>query len=135
MGTRLYPVSKDNAVIEKLVGVPAGSVEGFKKFQEELLKKFPDTNEPVIDQNLEPGYLRWEAINDHPVYGILDHFDTYGWGKFDMWILKFHSLDTCAGQTTDAKVITELLSSTYDGNSPDSNQVKLLVDTGGVCWG
>ena len=133
MGTRLYPVSKDNAVIEQLIGVPAGSMGAFKKFQEELLKKFPDTNDPILDQNLEPGYLRWSAINDHPIYGTIDHFETYGWGKFDQWILKFFELDTCAGQTTDANLIGKLLSST--GNSPDSNQVKLLVDTGGVCWG
>lgn len=133
MGTRLYPISKDNAVIEKLVGVPAGSMELFKKFQEELLEKFPDTKDPIMDQDQEPSYLRWSAINDHPVFGVLDHFETYGWGKFNLWILKFFELDTCAGQTTDAKVITELLSST--GVSPDSDQVKLLVDTGGVCWG
>jgi len=135
MGTRLYPMAKENKIIEILAGVPAGSVEAMELFKKELIVKFPDTNQ-IVDQIKDPKYLRWSALNDHPVFGVIDNFLSEGWGKFGWGLVTKFGHEEFSGIATNAEEVKALLISAGKFDiATNPEQVNMLVESGGVWWG
>jgi hypothetical protein len=101
MGTRLYPNTQDTASLEKLAGVAAGTAERLLATQArhaEELKK--------VDRQFRNDfeYKQWCEIKDDENMGGLDHFLTFGWGKFDGIGLA----EDCSGHLTDPDAIARL---------------------------
>jgi hypothetical protein len=122
MGVRLYPITRNVANLEKLCGVPEGTHARL-----EALKVKHGTETPGLTFWEREGRYEalWNEVNADPHTATLDHFITFGWGKFgDM-----HDITggTCGGSETDPVRATMLLRS--NGLHPD------LALCEGVCWG
>lgn len=79
MGCRLYPMTKNVANLETLAGVPEGTHARL-----DAVKAKYNTNDPALTffarQDLYE--KQWHEVNACPHMGQLDHFLTFGWGKF-----------------------------------------------------
>ncbi len=80
MATRLYPNTKNPAILEKLAGVPAGTaarLEAIQKRQEEEM-----AGKDFFERN-EIGFRHFQEMHETPE-GDLSTFLTFGWGRVDM---------------------------------------------------
>jgi len=79
MGTRLYPNTTDRAALETLAGVPAGTHDRLDAME----KRHEAEKLAAADPRCHDlGYRQYcERQDDGPI-GTLDHFITFGWGKF-----------------------------------------------------
>ena len=80
MGVRLYPNTQDKAKLEILAGVPAGTYARMEEMEahHQSLK----TGIPMLDR-YDLDYECWKEKSDDGPIGDLDHFITFGWGKFN----------------------------------------------------
>jgi hypothetical protein len=115
MGTRLYINTNDEAVIETLAGVPAGSIAKLKEIEKPLT-----------------GYDRWAVVNDDPVLATISHYLTYGWGKFDMSLVGF---DNYAG-VAHGEIAVELWKTANgrDSYCEDQEVIREAIEEYGVSW-
>ena len=118
MATRLYPNTRDINTLEALAGVPTGTKAVLDALQEQG-KGMDD-------------YEAWKLVNDHPTAGGLDHFLTFGWGRVQGWqFLQAAGLDPCCGSTSEPDVVARICME--QGLADDT--IRVLQETGGVCWG
>ena len=71
MGVRLYPIAKPE-IIERIVGVPAGTSDRLERFWEETREDYND---------IDKSYDVWEKLQQDKDLAALDTFQTFGWGK------------------------------------------------------
>lgn len=92
MATRLYPHTKNTAVLEKLADVPAGTAaqheeinRKFKEAKEALNVGFAECSEDEQARRRREHFRideeEWNANNDAPNVGTYDGFLTFGWGR------------------------------------------------------
>lgn len=74
MGVRLYPNTLDRKKLELLIGVPEGTYD--------RLEATLQRHQAVKDANQDVKYEQWKEIYEDKYLGALDHFLTFGWGKF-----------------------------------------------------
>ena len=98
MGTRLYPRTKNEAALEKLAGVPAGTAEKLREMEARHKAARVGNTDPDLE------YRQWCEIHNSAL-GDYSHFLLYGWGKFDGLGLA----EGYAGSLTDLDKCRELL--------------------------
>lgn len=121
MGTRLYPKTRNIAILEKLAGVPAGTNEVLKEL--EAKRDSMDTKD------------YYDLLAKHPNADILDGFCVFGWGKLnsEQWIIAKELLgpDECwNGSLTNPVDVERMLA----GKHCSLNGVS-IQELEGVCWG
>jgi hypothetical protein len=83
MGTRLYPTTQNEAIIEILAGVPAGTHKALTKIRLDNRAEVEKLQREGVNygdiQEIE--YRQWKSLQEIPE-GHLDGFLTFGWGKF-----------------------------------------------------
>jgi hypothetical protein len=134
MGTRLYPMTKDTALLEKLAEVPPGTAAALERFEavtaaltdEQLLALTGlDVNTRGNGRHCAIYKLR-EAVEEIANY---DSFITFGWGKFQGHQLVAPANRVCNG-TTDLALVKQLLQA-QGVTLPDG---VTTVSLGGLCW-
>ena len=83
MGTRIYPTTKNPAIIEILAGVPAGTHESLTRITLANERECSKAQDAGIDWGKieEMKHHHWKELQEMPE-GLLDGFLTFGWGKF-----------------------------------------------------
>jgi hypothetical protein len=126
MGTRLYPITKNPQVIEKLAGVNPGTYEALDIFTRNPENEYTyDTTEEEYEDLCSRKPAGWRA---------LEQFQTWGWNKFNgaaLGVLKRWGLDREAGSTKNPIVVRALVTSM--GIDLEGKGVK-LEDLEGLVW-
>jgi hypothetical protein len=117
MATRLYPLTRDAATLEKLAGVPAGTTEVLEAVRAQAA---------LLEDELEA----WKMVNDHATAGVLDGFHLFGWGRVNYTMLTEAGFDGCADSTSDPAMVRRI----GEAHGLDGPTIDLLVESGGVCW-
>ena len=78
MGTRLYPKTQDDTVLELLAEVPIGTSDRLRESWR--LEENAEKNLPPVDQD-DLGYRFWKERQDDPHMGKFNDFLLFGWGK------------------------------------------------------
>lgn len=142
MGTRLYPKSRKENIVEILAGVPVGTHKNLTSILLENRRKVEDAQKSGVDYGTiqEMEYQQWQNLHKTPE-GILDGFLTFGWGKFTREayeLLKAHipaneSEDWLwNGETTN----TALIDSIMEAMGVDLERLGILPENlEGLCWG
>ena len=84
MGIRLYPVTENPVVLEKLAGVPAGT-HALLEAMREKYKLLRIALSPSQRYELEE--QEYQELDENAALGTLDHFLTFGWGRVNMNVL------------------------------------------------
>ena len=79
MGVRIYPNTINRVNLEKLAGVPAGTMDRLEAFQ--ARHEAEKAGLPHAER-YELEYRQWQEINADPSLGDMEAFLIYGWGKF-----------------------------------------------------
>lgn len=114
---RLYPATKDSAVLEELCGVPAGTHDILKELES---RPIPDQGSQYANEE-----ARFVLIESVPYCDILDGFLTNGWGRAQM----LPEDAGYAGVSTDPDIIR--MSMTAQGVGHLAERV---IQTGGMHW-
>jgi len=132
MGVRLYPNTKDAAKLEKLAGVPRGTMA-----QLEILKEAEQlyrAAHPEVDEG-EVGYSFYCIAKGSDV-AQLDNFLSEGWSKFQSSDL-LSGEDVYCGAAPVGKLACQLLLRS-SGAMPHWDQLDaldIIVEAEGVHWG
>lgn len=132
MGVRLYPNTTDAAKLEKLAGVPRGTMAQLEILRE--AEQLYRAAHPEADAD-EVGYSFYCIANGSDV-ATLDSFLSQGWGKFDSTGLLTEE-DECCGTAPVGKLACQLLLNS-SGAMPHWDQLDALdivVLSEGVHWG
>jgi hypothetical protein len=131
MGIRLYPNTKDAAVLEQLAGVPSGTMQQLDLWKEmQLLYRQKYGLGPYDDEGpegVDVGYAFHCICSGSDIQKLQD-FLLFGWGKFDYPIPAHQecgSLPDCA----DAVMLLDTAHS-FSGNA---RHAVMLAE--GVHWG
>ena len=142
MGTRIYPTTRNESIIEILAGVPAGT---HKKLTNTLLENQTAcekaTNDGLSYDDIDTiKHYQRMALDSSPE-GRLDGFLTFGWGKFtreSFDIIKAHIPSDkdedwlWCGDTTD----TSLIDSIMEAQGVDLEKLGINPeDIEGLSWG
>ena len=101
MGTRLYPLTKNESIIERLAGVPEGTTQKLRAF--EKLRESINSDE-------------WhDKLSDSPAMDRLYDFELFGWGK-----LNSEQWDLAKAICGDEEY--------YSGSTKDPEQVRLMLN-------
>lgn len=142
MASRLYPINDAPALVEKLVGAPAGTaarhaeIEKHYKDMKATLNTFfrlPDTTEEQKDQLRRIHHIidrdEWETMNQRHEEGQhianVEHFSLYGWGR----VCSPLATEEYGRETDPARVLQMLADQGV--TLPDGVTVE---DIGGVKW-
>lgn len=107
MGTRLYAGTKNAQIIEQLAGVPEGTYETLKAFEE-------DPQNQYVWGDTEKGYEVYCRKQSQPNLALLDEFLLYGWGKFNnaaIGVLERWGLNREVDSTSNPVIIRSLITS------------------------
>ena len=132
MGVRLYPNTKDAAKLEKLAGVPEGTMAQLEILRES--ERLYCAAHPEVDKD-EVGY-NFFCISKGSDVGTLDDFLLQGWGKFQSTGLLEEEEDSCVGSAPVGKLACQLLLNST-GCMPHWDQLDaldILVLSEGVHW-
>ena len=142
MGTRIYPTTRNESIIEILAGVPVGT---HKKLTDTLLENQTAcekaTNDGLSYDDIETiKHYQRMALGNSPE-GRLDGFLTFGWGKFtkeSFYIIKAHIPSNedenwlWCGDTTD----TALIDSIMEAQGVDLEKLGINPENiEGLSWG
>jgi hypothetical protein len=116
MATRLYPVTTDTTILEKLAGVPAGTHQRF----EELRK---------IAECLSR-YEAYDLIQNDDDMANYDNFCTFGYGRINYQLVDDLGYDNCSGRTN----LPEHVRAIARHHAIFEHNIQLLIESGGVCW-
>ncbi len=122
MGTRLYPATNDIATIEKLAGVPAGTKAILDRLTAEGEKISAETGDE---------FAVFDHIRTNEDAARLDSFITFGWGKVSYKIIAELGYDGCYGGTKNPEHVEKI--AIY--NEVPEEDIKTLIESGGVWWG
>ncbi len=136
MATRLYPHTKNTAVIEKLLGVPEGTALRHTALNEPFKLAKAKLNEGFAECSLEEQTARrrehyrldeaeWEANNSSEEIAKYDGFLTFGWGRVVSRLCEGYS-----GFTDDPVKVAQILRAQGVTLPPD---VK-IEDLEGLGW-
>ena len=131
MGIRVYPNTKNHDVLERIIGVPAGTWQKYLDKQAEIDAKKTEMRERG-DHFADISEWAWNAMQDAE-HGIAscDNFDTFGWGRMGWQPEKYHE-DGClspGGGTNDPHEVFEIIAR----NGIDLGDAK-LEELEGVGW-
>lgn len=132
MGVRLYPNTTDAAKLEKLAGVPEGTMaqlEILREAEQLYCAAHPEVYGDEVSYN-------FYCIAKGSHVATLDSFLSQGWGKFQGADLLAEE-DLCAGTAPVGKLACQLLLSS-NGCMPHWDQLDALdivVLSEGVHWG
>jgi len=132
MGVRLYPQTKDAATLERLAGVPEGTMR-LLNLHEEMVKVYMAAQS---DDGEDVGYDIYCLIKDTPVQK-LEEFLLFGWGKFDYSLLPAEMREEPCGDLPANELAARILLTT-SGAMPhwDLQDASVFVHlSGGVTWG
>ena len=132
MGVRLYPNTKDASKLEKLAGVPQGTMAQLEILRE--AEQLYRAAHPEVDAD-EVGYSFY-CIYKGSAVETLDSFLCQGWGKFQGADLLAEE-DMCVGSAPVGKLACQLLLNS-NGCMPHWDQLDALdivVLSEGVHWG
>jgi hypothetical protein len=111
MGVRLYPNTQTPASLELICGVEPGTMERLNAM---LARHKAELEAAKPEEKYDLGYKQYCERQDDQDIGRLDHFLTFGWGKFNDCGV---ALD-CAG---------------HIDNTPENQAaITLLFDTNGI---
>jgi hypothetical protein len=122
MGTRLYPATNDIATIEKLAGVPAGTKATLDRLTAEGKKISAATGDE---------FAVFDHIRTNQDAARLDSFITFGWGKVSYKTIAELGYDGCYGGTKNPEHVEKI--AIY--NEVPEEDIKTLIESGGVWWG
>lgn len=106
MGTRLYPITDNISIIERLAGVAPGT----DVLLRQLEATWKETRSDVWDSD-----TLYDLLDQHPDANRLYDFQLFGWGKLNLqqWALirtmTTSEDDLYAGSTTDPVMMKKLL--------------------------
>jgi hypothetical protein len=124
MGTRIYPTTRNAAIIEIIAGVPAGTFDSLTKLVvengNEITKAKADGADYSAIQDIE--HKHWDSLHDR-VEGILDSFLTLGWGKFTSQTLEIIRGNIPAGEDEDW---------VWNGGTKDVGLIDSIMEAQGV---
>jgi hypothetical protein len=114
MATRLYPHTKNEATLERLAGVPAGTAAEhtrinaeFKQAKAKLNEGFAECDEAEQTRRRQEHFrldeAEWEANHANPSVGTYDSFLTFGWGRVN------HLCEGYSGFTDDPEKVAAIL--------------------------
>lgn len=131
MGTRLYPNTDNDRIIEFLAGVPATTHTKLNEINELCPQSFREAQEEWTEED----YWAWfELLQEDPNVAKLNTFKNFGWGKFDYDLLPDDNNDT-VGHTEDPKLAVALVHSATNGfNFNRGTDIDRLIAEIGVCW-
>jgi len=132
MGVRLYPNTKDAAKLEKLAGVPRGTMAQLEILRE--AEQLYRAAHPEADED-EVGYSFYCIAKGSDV-AQLDSFLSQGWGKFQSADLLSEE-DVYFGSAPVGKLACQLLLRS-SGAMPHWDQLDaldIIVEAEGVHWG
>lgn len=124
MGTRLYPITNNTAILETLAGVPHGTAI----LLEELYQKKKDMT----------GDAWYDMMDNHPEAMALYDFQLFGFGKLNsaQWAI---AREICgedemySGRTNDTTSTTNMLNEVADHWKSRLGLIN-IDDLDGVCW-
>lgn len=139
MGTRLYPNTKDAAKLEKLAGVPEGTMRALQLWEEMQTVYWNHIGISKYDDD-DKGYDMWTIAHNSDV-GTLEGFLLNGWGKFDLSLIP---LDEDGGEESricgdaNGSLAVQLLMSSSAFEYMDCKDIlkvfDLVVESEGVHW-
>ena len=128
MAIRLYPVTKNESVLEQLAGVPADTFETLKVLRP-LLDRLPDAHGADEDQDKEGGFIGFSVmLQFYPEVRKLEEFLTFGWGRVESSV---DLGDEYAGKVTDEENVRTILFC-QGVELPEGMDWRALE---GLCWG
>lgn len=114
MGTRLYPMTENTEILERLAGVPVGTYELYKAIKDEHAERKAELERKwyaatTEDEKLELHFQYedvaaefYDRMQENPDVSALDQFIGSGWGK-----IQFPA--DCYGEVTDPITVRQLL--------------------------
>ena len=140
MGIRLYPNTKDATVLERLAGVPEGTMR-LLQLREEMEKSYRTSKglgkyDEYDQEGNEVGYDLYCLFQGTPVEQ-LDNFLISGWGTFDYRSLPAEMQEECFGELPVGVLAARLLLSS-SGAMPHwdlQDALEIVEKSGGVNWG
>ncbi len=142
MGTRLYPNTNNDNILEILAGASKGTMERLSKTQEnhkQLLSAARERGDSIYDLEHE----LWCEIHEDSDMGTLDSFITFGWGKLrtevydllktspNLWDGELYDGGSCNDSELCAKM---LVAQGVDPTHLIANGIS-PKDLGGLSWG
>lgn len=131
MGVRLYPKSDDPAVLEKMIGVPAGTHQRLEELKTKHKADLKALQDGTLDREISEYDLEYEQyceISDDPDLGPMNRFLIYGWGKLQR-PTPGGADDYCGEIPPESTVMYLMAQSVYD-----IDVVKLVQQTGGLIY-
>jgi hypothetical protein len=116
MATRLYPVTTDTTILEKLAGVPAGTDNRLEE-----TRKLADT------LSRDEAYDLIQKDDDVANY---DNFCTFGYGRINYQLVDDLGYDSCSGRTN----LPEHVRAIARHHAIFDHNIQLLIESGGVEW-
>jgi hypothetical protein len=137
MGIRLYPNTQDATVLERLAGVPSGTMR-LLHLHREMVKVYMEFKALTYDDNgNDVEYDIYCLFKGTPV-DKLDNFLLNGWGKFDYSLLPAEMQEEEEwGQLPSGEQAAQLLLSA-DEAMPHwdlQDALQVVAECGGVNWG
>lgn len=124
MGTRLYPLTNDTTLIERIAGVPEGTTQKLRAFEQ-----LRDT----IHED-----VWYKQLAESPAIDRLHDFELFGWGKLnsEQWEIakEICGEEYYSGTTKDSEQVTRMLNALHD----QWKETLGLIDISkldGVYWG
>ena len=129
MGINVYPITKNPAQLERLAGVPGGTINALREFE----KRNPAIVNPEADS--DDRYEAYCLLNKYQKQ--MRTLELHGLGKIDFGDLATildtdHEPDVFSGSTDEPETIAQILEA-LRGRGYSVPDVDLLAE--GVCWG
>jgi hypothetical protein len=146
MGVRLYPITKDTAKLEKLAGVPEGTMRKLQLWNEMQAAYRSAIGIRETDYD-ERNFDMWQLMHNTDVEQ-LDNFLGNGWGKFQLSLIPLDEDGSeepriCGSAPVGGLALNLLISATSTDSEEDWQSIGLrsaevlniLVEAEGVYWG
>ena len=142
MGTRIYPTTRNAAIIEILAGVPAGTHESLTKIRLDNRAEVERLQRDGVNYGdiQEVEYRQWQTLQEIPE-GRLDGFLTFGWGKFTSATYEEIRNNIPEGEDEDwlwngGTTDVGLIDSIMEAQGVDLEKLGINPeDMEGLCWG
>ena len=121
MATRLFPLTNDVALLEKIAGVPAGTAKVLEQIEATIPEGCPNTGCP-----------RYDAIHAQQDVEAYHDFLLFGYGRLKAFqLVRSLGMVEYSDGTQDPALIRQICR--IQGNVPEE-AVELMIENGGVYW-
>ena len=110
MATRLYPLSKDETLLERLAGVAPGTAAALRAFEANLPPKPPRHDDHAAWAKWDGAHF--DALSVRPELDALEHFRVFGWHRVTprvLALLRTYGLEPADDATQTPEHVAALL--------------------------